>query len=235
MKCYFLFVFAWLSRLFRRLFPAPPDPETPPRWAVALLAEHRASLAARPAEVVPADQPEEEEPEAEEPEEEDAPLEPPLWVGELQEALQRSARAQGKVGLRLEQVEHKLDQGLGDLQRRVSALAPPRFNDLDDLFNAIDLLDQARASIAAEHPEAAVGLDGVRSRLERYLEQAGLARHGDSVLHREPDGQRVRIVGTEERPELPEGVVTRIVRAAITRGDQLVREGAVLTNRRSLQ
>lgn len=220
-SCYVLRVFAWLRKLICRS-ASPARDEEPPRWAIALLAEHRRAPNG--------------EDEADEGEEEPAePEAPPPWAIELLESVQRAARAQGKAGLRLEQIEHKLDEGLVDLQRRLAALTPPPPPRWDDLLDAMDLLEQARATLAMDQPEAADGLDGVLGRLDRHLTQGGLMRHGAQTLSKEPDGTRVRIVGTEDRPELPEGVVTRIVRAAITRGDELIREGAVLTNRRSLQ
>lgn len=154
----------------------------------------------------------------------------PPWAEELGEAVQRAARAQGKTGLRLEQIEQKLDDGLGEIKQQLGVLVPA--TRWDDLLDAMDLLEEARRGLEFDEPEVAAGLGGVLTRLEKHLGQSGLTRHSDR--HQSPDGRRFRVVGTEEDHNLPDGVVTRVVRAAVTRGDKLVREGAVLTNRRLL-
>ena len=48
-----------------------------------------------------------------------------------------------------------------------------------------------------------------------------------------PDGRLFRVVGAEPSAALPEGVVARVVRAAVLRGDEILREGEVIVTRRS--
>ncbi len=167
----------------------------------------------------------------------------PPWAAELGEQVQRAARAQGKVALRLDEIERKLEGGLLDLQRTLADAAPrapgagPHFAELGDLLDAIDLLDEAAASMGedAERQPLRAGLLGVRERLDRFLGQARLRRHGGEVVGTAPDGRLFRVVGTEDRdlPGAPEGAITRVVRAAVTRGAEVVREGQVLTQRRT--
>ncbi len=208
-------VWTWLRRLFKRKSKETP-PETPPRWAIEL------------GEQLSGDDP---PPWAVELGEQIGNGTPPTWGSELTELVQRAARAQGKSALRLEELERKLEGGFADLRHLTQAAARPAEHlRWDDVLDAMDLLEEASAALQATHPSVAQGLGGVQLRLVRHLSAAGLVRL--TPLHAPPDGTQVRIVGTEEQPDLPEGVVTRVVRAAVKRGDQLVREGEVLTNRR---
>jgi molecular chaperone GrpE (heat shock protein) len=155
----------------------------------------------------------------------------PPWVQDLTENAQRAARASGKASLRVEELERKLEGGLADLQRALRDLKPARGAELrwDELLDALDLLDQAAASL----PEgaASAGLRSVSARLERFLQQGGMERHAPRGTA--PDGRFFQVVGTEEDEDLPEGAVTRVVRAAVTCGERVLREGQVLTNRRT--
>lgn len=155
----------------------------------------------------------------------------PPWVQDLTENTQRAARASGKAALRVEELERKVEGGLADIQRALRDLRPAGGAELrwDELLDALDLLDEAAVSL----PEGAAGagLRSVSARIERFLAQGGLERH--APLGAAPDGRLFQIVGTEEDEDLPEGAVTRVVRAAVTRGDRVLREGQVLTNRRT--
>lgn len=160
---------------------------------------------------------------------------PPTWAQELLDSMAKLTRVQGRQGLRVEQVESKLEGGLADLRsgiERRNALpteAGPGIGWVD-VLDALDLLCEVKQQQVLPQG-CAEGLDGVLGRLDRALAAAGIVRHGE--LGQPAEGQRFRVVGTEDRPDWPEGVVTRMVRHAATRGNQLVREGEVLINRRA--
>ncbi len=159
---------------------------------------------------------------------------PPPWAAELAELVQKSARAQARLSLRLEDIERKLEGGftrLGDaLERDAGEAATADSLGWDELLDALDILDHAIASVTGSsgtaQAEIASGLESVRARLERFLEQGALVRHASPGGS--PDGRLFRVVGRESRPDLPEGTVTRVVRAAVMQGERLVREGAVI-------
>jgi len=159
---------------------------------------------------------------------------PPAWAQELIEALLRSARAQAKLGLRVEEIERKVEGGFADLRGQVQLAAAPKREERerrDELFDAMDLLDEAiRAADDGGQGALGDGLRGVQARLDRFLAQSQLRRL--ALLGEPPDGRRQRVVGTAAEPQLSEGAVVRVVRATIVRGDELVREGEVLVNRR---
>jgi len=163
---------------------------------------------------------------------------PPPWAKELAESVQKLARAQGKLSLLFEQLERKLEGGLEDLRSTVEQRAKgPRARQEDAaaagwiaVLDALDLLGEVKRQPLLP-PGCAEGLEGVIARLDGALECAGIARQGEIGLP--VDGRCFRIVGTEEVPEWPEGVVTRLVRHAATRGTELLREGEVLINRRA--
>lgn len=172
------------------------------------------------------------------PDQAEALAEPPPWAHELGETLKKLLRAQGKQGLRLDEIERKLEGGLDDLRGALSRRTePPGTGGADprgeggfgDVLDAIDVLCEVGRQSALP-AGCAEGLDGVVARLDRTLSQAGLTRHG--AVGQPADGRHFRIVGTEDISDLPEGVVTRLVRHAALRGTQLVREGEVLINRR---
>ena len=197
----------WLARLFGRDPETPPAGDEPPPWALDLLERIEGRL-------------------------DDLPGEAPPWAEELKDLLQKTARGQGKSALRLEEIERKIEGGFLDLRQVLAAQAPARPPEelrYDDLLDALDLLEEARVSLAGTHPSAAAGLLGVIGRLHQHLGQSGLTRC--APLHEPADGTAFRVVGTEERADLPEGAVTRVVRAAVRRGGRLVRQGEVLTTR----
>lgn len=166
----------------------------------------------------------------------DAFVERPAWVDELLGLMQKSARTRAWLGLRLDDIERKIEGGFANLQETLRQNAPvePRHQveswAWDDLLDAMDVIEEAVQSASSQgDPAMADGLRGVLVRLERFLAQAQLERLG--VPGMPPDGKLFRVVGTERMPELAEGVITRVLRAAVLRGDSVVREGAVLTNR----
>lgn len=162
---------------------------------------------------------------------------PPPWADGLAELLQKTSRAQARLGVRLDDLERKLEGGFTELRSSLAAAAvTPRASEAlparwDDLLDALDLLEEAARSLdEAAQSAQSEGLRRVLSRLEGFLEQCALRRV--SPVGSAPDGKVFRVVGTSHRPDLPEGVVARVVRAAVLSGGRVVREGEVLTNRR---
>lgn len=157
--------------------------------------------------------------------------EPPPWAQELGETVQKLLRAQARLGLKLEEIERKLEGGLEDLRGALPRAEKQSAEaGLTDVLDAIDLLCEVKGQPTLP-PDCAAGLAGVVARLDRALAQAGLLRYGE--VGQPADGARFRIVGTEDLSDLAEGVVTRLVRHAAMRGPLLIREGEVLVNRRS--
>jgi molecular chaperone GrpE (heat shock protein) len=157
---------------------------------------------------------------------------PPAWAGALLEAVQKSSRAQARLALHVEDLDRKLEGGLAELRGALSsqqrgAVAPAESR-WDELLDALDLLDES-AHVADS--ALAPGLAGVAARLERFLGASGLTRL--APLGHPPDGRLFRVVGTQPHSHLPEGAIARVVRAAALRGEQLVREGEVITVRNS--
>src|SRR5580704_9767604 len=85
--CYSRPVLDWLLRPFRSPLPLP-DADRVPAWATALQARLDAQAMAPPAP----------------------------WVTELQEAVQKLARAQAKQGARFESLESKVEAGFTELR-----------------------------------------------------------------------------------------------------------------------
>jgi molecular chaperone GrpE (heat shock protein) len=159
--------------------------------------------------------------------------EPPLWASSLVDALQKSARAQARLTLQVEDLDRKLEGGLAELRSSLSSRkgsapgassgAEPRWN---ELLDALDRLDEA---IRLVDPASASGLAGVKTRLMSFLESSGLTRL--APLGQPLDGRLFRVVGTEPHPSLVEGSVVRLVRAAVLREGHLLREGEAITVR----
>lgn len=148
----------------------------------------------------------------------------------LLDQLQRLARQQAKLALGLEDLGNQVAAGFTDLRgllrNQVTAGVPAEW---DDALDALDQLDEAiRVAERQGSSEMAAGLRGVAGRLERFLAQGGLARH--AAAGGAPDGRLFRVVGAAAHPDLPPGAIARVVRAAVTRGERLVREGEALVN-----
>lgn len=153
---------------------------------------------------------------------------------ELAEGLQRAARAQARHGLRLDEIEQKLEAGLADLRgalgRVAAGVGAADDGRCDDVFDAMDLIDEAvRLVDRAGSAGVAEGLLQVNERLARFLTQRALTRVGRPGAA--PDGRVLRVVGVVAAPDVPAGAIARVVRAGIVRGDQVVREGEVLVSR----
>ena len=155
----------------------------------------------------------------------------PAWVGELLDALQKQTRAAAKQAARFE-------AGLGELDARViglaesikksasSAVPAAQRARYDEVFDALDALDEAQ--LRAVEPHLAQGLTRVSERLLRFCERAGYSR----IVPRgeQPDPRVVRVVGSEPGIGVDRGRVTRVVRAAVVAGAELVREGEVIVS-----
>jgi molecular chaperone GrpE (heat shock protein) len=144
---------------------------------------------------------------------------------------QKIARTQARQGLRLEEIESKLEAGFADLRGAIDKVSLPDESSLsfDECFDAMDALEEA-ARLASDEAHTQ-GLRAVRDRLERFLKRAGFERQtaaGDT-----PDARRFRVVGTEASAVLAPGKALRVVRAAICRQGKLVREGEVIVSVRS--
>jgi len=159
-----------------------------------------------------------------------------MWVDELlrelQEGLQKQSRAAVKQATRLEAALGETDArvtALGEAIKKLPGASVSRESNVtrpDEVFDALDALDEA-LRLTAE-PHLAQGLTRVRERLLRFCERLGYTRvdgHGEL-----PDPQVMRIVGTEARHDAAHGTVTRVVRAAVRSGSQIVREGEVIVS-----
>jgi|GEM_PF-2261710 len=155
---------------------------------------------------------------------------PPAWLPELLEAMTKAARSHARLAAKVEDVERKLEGGFAELrgvleplqrQSRVNT-SPP-----EPVLDALDALDEA---VEQSGGSLAEGLGAVRLRLEAFVESQGLKRHAATGVV--PDGRLFKVVGSLERAGFPDGAIARVVRAAVTRGADVVREGEVLTNRR---
>lgn len=151
----------------------------------------------------------------------------------LAETGQRSIRSLAKLGLRLDELERKLEGGFAAQASAARPAAPKPFEGLTDLLDAMDLLDAAAASLGDDESARAVrqGLSGVLARLDRAVRAAGAQRC--STVDVAPDPRLFRVVGTIEQSTGESGLVVRVTRAAATTGAHVLREGEVLTRVRS--
>jgi hypothetical protein len=164
--------------------------------------------------------------------EEDSPApESSVDPSEIFDLSQKIARTQARQGLRLEEIESKLEAGFADLRGLVSSAAPLGESSLsfDECFDAMDALEEAARSVA--DPAHTQGLRAVLDRLGRFLSRAGFERQ--VATGETPDARRFRAVGTEASEAFAPGQALRTVRAAILRQGKLVREGEVIVSMRS--
>ena len=160
----------------------------------------------------------------------EAPAPAPPWAVELQETVQRVGRAQTRVIARIEALESKLEGGFSDLRSNPNP-RPADIPSFDEVLDALDILAEACRSLdSAGNAPAAHGLRGVVDRLERFLGRMGLTRLAEPPVML--DGRLFRVVGVVERPDLADGAAAQVVRAAAVAGEQVLREGEVLINRR---
>lgn len=146
-------------------------------------------------------------------------------LDELSARVQTVARSQSKLSLRLDDIAEQIASNHQELLARLDTPPPSH----DGLLDAIDRLDDAARSVGPDQDGLGEGLRAIAARLERVLADGGTLRHAQTGVP--PDGQRVRVIGTERHDQLPAGVVTRVVRSAATRNGELLREGEVLVNK----
>lgn len=162
---------------------------------------------------------------------EPAPPQPAAWDLELLEQMQKLGRSNARLSLRVEDLEKKVEGGFAELRGHLTTPRPTDQQRPDELFDALDALDEACLNTRQLQPELADGLDRVARRLEQVALKQTYVRirpHGQS-----PDGRLFKVVGGLFAPELAPGLVARVVRAAITARDgSTVREGEVLTSRK---
>lgn len=158
--------------------------------------------------------------------------ETPGWVAELQDGQQKAARAQARTALRVEETERKLEAGFSEMRAALDRSNQGRGTDqgvaFEAVFEAMDAMEDA-GRVAGLDPAVAQGLTRVVQRLDEFLAAAGFTRHTPRGVA--PNGRHFKVVGHEET-NLPDGVISRVVRAAVTRDDRVVREGSVLISRR---
>jgi molecular chaperone GrpE (heat shock protein) len=143
----------------------------------------------------------------------------------LADAVQKIARAQARMSLKLDDVEGKLEAGLQELRQQQKQGNDDDDDGLDPVLDAVDLLEEAARTARRGGDETlATGIAGIGARLSTFLGDAGVSRVGAAGVP--PDPRLFRVVGTE--PGHPAGVVTRVVRAAVLSGDKVLREGEVL-------
>jgi molecular chaperone GrpE (heat shock protein) len=165
-----------------------------------------------------------------------APAEAPP---ELLDLLKKTARAQARLAARLDDVEQSLATAIAELRGTLltqlqprAAATPAESSDANDLLDALDKLDfVADALDVGEEVEGlADGLRAVSYKLEASLARRSIERVGTPGM--EVNGRFMKVVATECRDDLPDGVVTRVVRAAALVGERVIREGEVFANRR---
>lgn len=163
----------------------------------------------------------------------DPPPPPPELVDTL-DAVRKSARAQAKLALRVDELHELTVAQLVALRAGVegaAAKASIGWLPWSELLDALDLLDHAAESLAAsDRGDVAEGLRRVAGRVERFLERGGFERLG--AVGEPVDARRFRVVGTDDDPSLEEGEIVRVLRAAVVQDGRVVREGEVITQRR---
>lgn len=147
----------------------------------------------------------------------------------LTDLVQKTSRAQARISLKLEDIESKLEAGFQEARMDRKALAQTANApvDLTAVLDALDLLQEAaRTAQGGGNDALAGGITGISLRLSSFIERAGLTRQG--AAGEQPDGRLFRVVGTEAQADCSPGAITRVIRAAVTSGDRIVREGEVL-------
>lgn len=153
----------------------------------------------------------------------------PSWAGAIDERIKKVARAQSKLSLRLDELMQMLRERLPEASQ--AQTPTPHEPDPGPVLDALDRLDEAQRVTSVEHPAVAQGLASIGARLEGFLGAMGIERRAQPGGAVNP--QLFRVVGVEASEEVEDGMVTRVIRAAVVRGDRLIREGEVLVGRRS--
>ena len=139
-------------------------------------------------------------------------------VSAVADAMHKVARVQARMSLKLEDL-HNSSRSPAD-----TGVLPK----LDAVFDAVDLLEEAaRTARASGNSALSEGIASIGLRLVEFIEQVGLSRVGATGVP--PDARLFRVVGAEAGGQThPAGVITRVVRAAVVKGNKFVREGEVL-------
>lgn len=156
------------------------------------------------------------------------------WREELLELARKSARAQVRLTAKLDDLEAKLQSGFADLRSpgRSSSPSGRAVAEWEDVLDALDTLDHVAASAdATATPALGDGLRSVTRKLEAALSRASIERVCTAGLP--VSGKLFRVVGIDDRPDMPAGAVTRVVRAAAVSAGSVLREGEVFVNKRS--
>jgi molecular chaperone GrpE (heat shock protein) len=156
-------------------------------------------------------------------------------LDEIADLVRKSARGQVRVAAKLDGLESTLQVGFAEQRAAAtkgSAPSPEALSGWGEVLDALDTIEHVASSVGlSADPSYAQGLRAVAARLEGALAQVAIERVGERGTP--VDARVLRVVGTEDHPDLPEGVVTRVVRAAALARGRLVREGEVFVNRRS--
>lgn len=162
-------------------------------------------------------------------------------LGELADLVRKGLREQARLAAKLDALDAKMQAGLAERRspsaRTVDgAAARGPAGDARagwiEVLDAVDTIEHVASQVDATADGAPLsqGLRAVASRLVRALAQAEIVRVGAPG---EPvDPKVVRVVGTDDRPDWPDGVVTRVLRAGAVARGRLVREGEVFVNKR---
>ena len=155
----------------------------------------------------------------------EAPI--PPWAAELAEQLHKVTRSQARGQVQVEGLERKVEAGFADLRQQVAELARAGAGaqDLDwsPLLDSLDGIAEAVRVASAVSDPLAAGLRGIGERLAAFASRGGLTRLDATGVP--PDGRYFRVVGTEECGDVTPGAILKVVRAAVIRGDRLIREG----------
>jgi len=160
------------------------------------------------------------------------PAGPPLWAVELQETATKAARTATRQGLKLDELQSRMDAGFDDLRQSLRSkpaeTKPPQIDWLP-LCDAADLLTElALQTMASGNRGLGEGLVRVLERLDGQLSLGGVTRH--TGLGQPPDGRLMQVVATEAHNDVPAGLTVRLVRSAVLRGQHIVRTGEVVVS-----
>lgn len=137
------------------------------------------------------------------------PAGPPAWAIELQEVAAKATRTATRQGLKLDELQSRMDAGFDDLRQSVrnkpTETKPPQIDWLP-LCDAADLLTElALQALTSGNRGLGEGLLRVLERLDGQLAVGGIARH--TGLGQPPDGRLMQVVAAEARDDILNGPV----------------------------
>jgi molecular chaperone GrpE (heat shock protein) len=157
-------------------------------------------------------------------------------LDEIADLARKCARGQVRLTAKLEEIDAKLQGALAEQRAAATARSPVESGEAlaawGDVLDVLDTMDHVLTSALGSDPAAIEqGLHGMAARLKRALAQAQITRVGAPG---EPiDPKTLRVIGTEDRADWPDGVISRVVRAGALLRGRLAREGEVFVNKRS--